>query len=321
MNLRLLIYAAVVAILAVSWAGTCVVWKVAGMEAQVAPLSVRQWDAPTLLAVGTGSAYENPERLGPSTGVAWGEHVWLVDAGRGVAEALRSMRIPVQQPETVLLTSLMPENTLGLDDLLYTGWLAPRERPLRLIGPPGTAALAKRLMAAHAQGAEALGKALDLPADGARIEALEVGDGWSEQVDGVRVTAGLQPGPPMDALAWRFEHGGDAWVVSSAGWARQALAEFARGARVLVHEAAFVPSPDVAEHAGITSDAERLRREAALHTSIVDVGQLATRAGVKVLVLVRTRPPPLYAFQARSVVGETFSGTILVPDDGDELQP
>jgi ribonuclease Z len=320
-NLRLVIYGVVAAILAMSWAATCVVWKFAGMEAQVAPLAQRRWDAPTLLAVGTGSAYENPERLGPSMGVAWGEHVWLVDAGRGLAEALRSMRIPVQQPETVLLTSLMPENTLGLDDLLYTGWLAPRARPLRLIGPPGTAALAERLLAAHAQGATALGTALDLPADGARIEALEVGGGWSDEVDGLRVSAGLQPGPPTDALAWRFQQGEDAWVVSSAGWSRQALAEFARGARVLVHEAVFVPAPDVAEQAGVTSDAVRLERAAALHTSILDVGGLATRAGVGVLVLVRTRPPPLYAFQARAVIGETFSGEVLVPEDGDELRP
>ena len=32
--------------------------------------------------------------------------------------------IPVHQPNTVLLTSLMPENTVGLDDLVLTGWIA-----------------------------------------------------------------------------------------------------------------------------------------------------------------------------------------------------
>jgi ribonuclease BN (tRNA processing enzyme) len=231
------------------------------------------------------------------------------------------MRIPVEQPDVVLLTSLLPENTLGLDDLLYTGWLAPRARALRVIGPPGTAALVERLLAAHAEGAEALGAALGLPGEGSRILALEAGDAWSEEQDGVRVSARLHPGPPAPALAFRFERGADAWVVSSAGWTRDALAEFARGASVLVHEAVFVPDAAAAADAGVTADPGRLAREAALHTSILDVGGLATRAGVETLVLVRMRPPPLYALQARAIVGETFAGTVLVPEDGDELTP
>lgn len=319
MNVRLALYGLLAAVIAMSWAATCVVWEFAEMEAQVAPLERRHWDEPTLLAVGTGSGYENPARLGPSVGLAVGGHVWLVDAGRGVAEALRSMRIPVAQPDTVLLTSLLPENTVGLDDLLYTGWLAPRERPLRVVGPPGTAALVDGILAGHGDGARALGSALGLPPEGARVEVVEAGDGWSESRDGATLTAGLQPGPPLDALAWRFESGGQTWVISSAGWSRSALGEFARGAQVLVHEAVFVPDPDTAAEAGVTSEPERLEREAALHTSIVDVGGLARHAGVDELVLVRMRPPPVFALQARAIVGETFSGEILVPDDGDEL--
>ena len=40
------------------------------------------------------------------------------------------------------LSSLLPENTVGLDDLLLTGWLDGREAPLRVVGPAGTAEFA-----------------------------------------------------------------------------------------------------------------------------------------------------------------------------------
>ena len=57
---------------------------------------------------------------------------------------LRAAEIPLAQPSAVCLTSLTPENTVGLDDRLLTGWLAGRSQPLRVGGPPGTAALVAR---------------------------------------------------------------------------------------------------------------------------------------------------------------------------------
>ena len=110
-------------------------------------------------------------------------------------------------------------------------------------------------------------------------------------------------------------------VVSPTGWAREALLGFTRGAQVLVHEAAFVPAPDLAEEIGLDMDAERLRREGALHTSIEAVGELASRAGVETLVLVRLRPPPVYDLQITGLVDDRFGGRIVIADDGDEIRP
>jgi ribonuclease BN (tRNA processing enzyme) len=64
-----------------------------------------------------------------------------------------------------------------------------------------------------------------------------------------------------------------------------------------------------------------LIREAALHTSIEDVGALATRARAKQLALIRMRPPPFYDFQVRSIVGQTYEGEIFIPEDGESLSP
>jgi ribonuclease Z len=320
-SVRLAALLVALAVAAASWALTCAAWRADRVMAGVAPLEPRRFPRLTLVTLGTGGAVEDPNRLGPATAVARGGRVLLVDAGRGVAESLRSAGIPTRQPDVVLLSSLLPENTDGLDDLVATGWLDGREAPLRVVGPPGTRALAAGIEAAHAAGLAARAEALGLPAAGARLEAAEVGDGFAEDRDGLAVRAGALPGGPLPALAWRFEADGRSAVVGGAGWAPDALVAFARGADVLVHEAAYVPTAEEAAQAGLEVDPARLEREARLHTSIDAVGALAQRAGVRELVLVRLRPPPVYALQVTSRVDDGFAGKIVVPDDGDEITP
>lgn len=318
---RVALLLAVFAVVLASWALTCAAWRADRVTAGVVPLDPRRFDALTLVTVGTGGDRENPRRLGPATAVARGEGLLLVDAGRGLAEALRAARIPARQPDTVYLTSLLPENTAGLDDLLATGWLDGRRAPLRIVGPPGTRALAEGLETALAPGREARATALALPPDGARFAPLEVAGGFAEEREGVRVRAGELPGGPLPAFGWRFEADGRSVVIAGTGWAPEALIELARGADVLVHEAVYLPTPEVAEQAGLDLAPDAIAREARLHTQIDAVGGLAARAGVRTLVLVRLRPPPVFAIQLSSRVDDHFAGRIVVPDDGDEIRP
>lgn len=320
-QLRVVALFAVFAVVVASWALTCAAWQADRVVAGVAPLDPRHFDAFTLVTVGTGGAHANPRRLGPATAVARGGRVVLVDAGRGVAEALRLAKIPAQQPDSVYLTNLLPENTAGLDDLLASGWLDGRSRPLRVVGPPGTRALATALEAAHASGIEARAASQALPPDGATLDAHEAGPDFAEERDGIAARAAELPGGPLPALAWRFDADGRSAVVAGAGWAPDALVAFARGADVLVHEAVYVPTPEVAAQAGLGVTPEQLAREARLHTTIDAVGALAQRAGVATLVLVRLRPPPVYAIQLTSQIDDAFQGRIVVADDGDEIRP
>jgi ribonuclease Z len=318
MNLRLIGFFLVFGVATFSWLMTWGAWQYQNVAADVVPIETRRFERATLIHVGTGGAYENPTRGGPATAVALGSQIWLVDAGRAVAEGLRNATISVAQPDTLLLTNLLPENVEGLDDLLLTGWLEGRSAPLRVVGPPGTAALAEGILAAHGAGIAARSESLGLPAAGAELTVDEVEEGWSEEREGLRVRAGALPGGPLPALAYRFEAGGRSVVVAGSGWAPDALVEFARGAQTLVHEAAFIPDPEIAAKIGVETDPERLRREIALHTRIEEVGGLAARAGVERLVLVRLRPPPVYDIQLTHEVDDHFDGAILIPDDGDE---
>jgi ribonuclease BN (tRNA processing enzyme) len=322
MDGKIYFLALVIGILILAWLGAGVLWRAAEMAEIVAPLDLREFEELSVVTVGTGNEYENPNRHGPSTAIGLGRTIVLVDVGRGIAEGLRSAKIPLNQPELVVLTNLLPLNTIGLDDLLFTGWLVPREKPLRVLGPPGTETLVAYLQGAHAKGRDAFGSAISLPIDGARIDVMEVGDGYSEDVGGFQIEARSLPGGPLPTLAWRFSDGDDRIVVSGSGWGHETLASFAGGADVLVHEAAYLPTVEELEGTGAEVPyPERLELEAKLHTSILEVGAIATDAQVDRLVLVRLRPPPFFNLQVRSLVANNYEGEIVVPDDGDFVFP
>lgn len=322
MDGKLYFLALVIGILILAWVGAGVLWRAAEMAEIVAPLDPQEFEELTVVTLGTGNEYENPNRHGPSTAIGLGRDVVLVDVGRGIAEALRSAKIPLDQPALVVITNLLPLNVLGLDDLVLTGWLVPRTAPLRILGPTGTRAFVESLVQAHRTGRDALGTALLLPPEGGRVEVEEVADGYSEEIGGLRIEARALPGGPLPTLAWRFSDGSQRVVVSGSGWGAETLASFAGGADVLVHEAAYLPT--VAELEGTGAEVpypERLEREALLHTSILEVGGIATEAQVDRLVLVRLRPPPFFDLQVRSLVENDYAGEIVVADDGDFVFP
>jgi ribonuclease BN (tRNA processing enzyme) len=322
MDGKIIFLGLVVGILILAWVGAAVLWRAAEMSEIVAPIDQQAYRDLSVITVGTGNEYENPERRGPSTAIGLGYTVVLVDVGRGIAEGLRSAKIPLDQPSTVFLTNLLPLNTMGLDDFLFTGWLSPRENALRVVGPMGTRALVENLERAHASGRDSLASALALPAGGGRIVVTEATDGYSEELDGLQIEARALPGGPLPTLAWRFSDGVKRVVVSGSGWGEDVLASFAGGADVLVHEAAYLPT--VAELEGTGAEVpnpERLELEAKLHTSIEDVGDIATEAQVERLILVRLRPPPFFNLQVKRIVATDYSGRVVVPEDGDTVYP
>jgi ribonuclease Z len=315
---RLLVLGLGVAALVSSWFVIWAIWRYQRLARDVAWIEDRRFETIALVTVGTGSTTENPTRLGPTSAVGLGARLVLVDAGRGIAEALRRCEIRSSQPDTLLLTSLLPENTVGLDDLLVTGWLAARDRPLRVVGPAGTRALVEAVRAAQAPALAALQGVHGFPEAGARLEGVEVGAQWSEARDGLALRAEAVGSRPLPSLAWRFETGDLALVVAGSGAEADALAAFATGAGLLAAEGFYRESVEMAIAAG-DPDAERLRREADLHLATGALGEVAERAGVPLLVLTRLRPPPLFDQQFRTSVSEHYRGRVVVAKDCDSF--
>lgn len=317
---RLLILLLGVASLAASLFFTCQGFRYRELAEGIAWLPDRSFGQPVVIAAGTGATHENPNRLGPVTAVGVGPRVVLVDAGRGIAEALRRCSIPVAQPDTVLLTSLHPENTIGLDDLLFTGWNAPRTKPLRVLGPPGTRALAEAIAASHAATIAALAAARGVDAAGARLETVEIGDGFRETHDGLQIGAAAMGTAPLASFAYRFETADRSWVVSGLNPDPEKLVALGTGATLLVGAGFYAQSVEMGIEAG-AENAEQLRREAALLLPLQRLAGAAARAGVGTLLVTRLQPPPLFDEQYRTAVREQFAGNAVIAHECDEVAP
>ena len=274
---RLLILTLGVVSLLVGAFFSCQIWRFNDLAEGIAWLDDRSFERMSLIAVGTGGANENPHRGGPATAIGVGSRVLLVDAGRGVADGLRHCEIPVSQPDTVLLTSLLPENTLGLDDLLLTGWNTPRAKPLRVLGPPGTRARAEAIAAAYAPGVEILSAARGVAAEGAQLEIAEIDGTFREERDGFVLRAAAVGNTPLPALAYRFEANDVAMVVAGTHPDAAELAAFARGATLIAAEGFHAESIAMAEDAE-APNIDQLKREAELHMPLQDFGRIGMDA-------------------------------------------
>jgi Metal-dependent hydrolases of the beta-lactamase superfamily III len=124
----------------------------------------------------------------------------------------------------------------------------------------------------------------------------------------------------MDNFAYKFETPDGVIVFSSDTAYNPKLAEFAKGADVLVHEALYVPWVERLV-ARVKNGATLKKHLLESHTAVEDVGKIAAAAGVKVLVLSHLVPGDLDVTNDTWTEGvkKNFSGKIVVARDLMEL--
>ncbi len=242
--------------------------------------------------LGTGNPRPTLDRFGPSALVEAGGHRLLIDAGRGAT--IRLFQIDsaelLREVDVILLTHLHSDHVVGLPDLWLTGWIFGRDRPLRVIGPPGTAAMAKHLEEAFDLDVR-MRRDLDerLPAEGAKLLAMDATvPGTVLDEGGIKVTAfEVDHGVVKPAYGYRIDYGGRSVAFSGDTRASESLVEHARGVDVLVHE---VISPE-------------------------DAGRIFTKVGPRLAVYSHIVPSPA---TARDLVGptrRTYAGRLAVGED------
>jgi ribonuclease BN (tRNA processing enzyme) len=140
----------------------------------------------------------------------------------------------------------------------------------------------------------------------------------------VKVTSLGVPHPPIkQSYAYRFDAKDRSIVISGDTAFAPELAEFAKGADVLVHEAMYLPALE--RLIKQNPEAPRLRQHLlASHTSTEDVGRIAAQAGVKILVLSHLVPgndASITDEQWSEGVRKHFKGRIIVGKDLMEIEP
>src|SRR5579862_4501554 len=246
----------------------------------------------TVVMLGSGTPIPDPERSGPAVAVVVDSVAYLFDAGTGVVRrAAAAARLGVRAFQSggpqanprfdrVFLTHLHSDHTMGLNDVIFTPWIQGRAAPLDVYGPPGTKHMVDGILDAYREDIEERVASSGGPSrDGWRAVSHEIAEGVVFRDERVTVRAFAEPhGGWKYAFGYRVETPDRTIVISGDARPNPDIAAQCRGCDVLIHEvysdAGFATLPPV-----------RARYHEQAHTSATQLGDLATQAKPKLLVL------------------------------------
>jgi len=271
-----------------------------------------------IVLLGTGTPNATPDRWGPATAIVVGDTPYLIDAGVGVvrrAAAARAKGVETLRASNLrhlFVTHLHSDHTLGYPDLIFSGWTLERDVPLEVYGPPGIEAMTRNLLAAYREDVDIrLGGGEPSNPDGWRVNVHEILPGVVYGDDLVKVEAFAVPhGEWVHALGFRFTTPDGVIVLSGDTGPFDGLAAVAKGADVLIHEAYATAGWEKREPAW-------QKYHAVYHTPGRKVGEIATNAGVPVVILTHQLTWSATDAQLVEEVRSTFAGRVISGRDLD----
>ena len=247
------------------------------------------YGATKLIVLGAGTPNPDPNRAGSAYAVVVNETPYLIDFGPGVIRRAASLSPPwggkieamtVKNFEHAFLTHIHSDHSAGLADLLLTPWIMGRDKKLNLYGPKGLEQMASSTLEAFEDdinyriyGTQPSNKI------GYKFNFYLLTEGLIYEDENVSVEAFTVPhGSFDDAYGFRFTTEDKVIVFSGDTGPSKTLEKFASGADILVHE--------VYSNAGFlkkTKDWQVYHQ--GHHTSTFEVGEIASRAKPKLLLL------------------------------------
>ncbi|MCC8980468.1 MBL fold metallo-hydrolase [Bradyrhizobium acaciae] len=249
---------------------------------------------------------------------------FVIDCGMGVSRQLVNAGVPIPSVKYIFISHHHSDHNLEYGNLFYNAWAAGLSTPIHSFGPKGIEAMTKEYWELNKFDVETRIEDEGRPDPRKLLIAKDItDDGVVLKTPDVTVTAFRTPHPPIvDNFAYKFETPDGVIVFSSDTAYNPKLAEFAKGADVLVHECLYIPAVDrlVAK----TRNGATLKKHLLdSHTSTEDVGRIAAAAGVKTLVLSHFVPgddPQVTDDDWTRDVKTNFKGRIVVAKDLMELK-
>lgn len=243
---------------------------------------------------------------------------YVIDAGYGVSGKLVEAKFPLPQLRYVFITHHHSDHNAEFGLLAYNAWVTGLKTPIDAYGPSGMKELARGFWDAYRFDIETRMEDEGRPDLRTLVAAHEYSEGEVMKTEKVRVTALRNVHPPItESFALKFEFPGKTVVFSGDTAYHPPLAQFARGADLLVHEAMLGPAIEFIVRANPNA-ATMLKHLKASHTLVADVGRIATEAGVKTLVLSHYVPvdaPGVTDQQWIDGVRETYQGDLVLAKD------
>jgi ribonuclease BN (tRNA processing enzyme) len=297
-----------------------------GAAALAAPAVFAQADKPRTRIVFLGTKGGPRVGLGPSNPanlVVVNGTPFVIDCGMGVSHQLVAAGIPLETIKYIFISHHHSDHNLEYGNLAYNAWAAGLSTPIHSFGPKGLEAMTRTYWELNKFDIETRIADEGRPDLRQLLIARDITeDGVVLQTADVKVTAFRTPHPPItDNFAYKFETPDGVIVFSSDTNYNPKLAEFAKDADVLVHEALYVPWVDRLV-TRVKNGATLKKHLLASHTAAEDVGRIADAANVKVLVMSHLVPGDLDVTDEQWLgeAKKTFKGRIIVARDLMELK-
>jgi ribonuclease BN (tRNA processing enzyme) len=297
----------------------------AGAAALAAPAALAQTAKPRTRIVFLGTKGGPRVENGPSNPanlVMVNDTPFVIDCGMGVSRQLVIAGVPIPSVKFIFISHHHSDHNLEYGNLVYNAWVAGLSTPIQSFGPKGIEAMTKTYWELNKFDVETRIEDEGRPDPRKLLIAKDITeDGVVLQTQDVKVTAFRTPHPPItDNFAYKFETPDGIIVFSSDTNYNPKLAEFAKGADVLVHEALYLPWVDRLV-ARVKNGAMLKKHLLESHTTAEDVGRIADAANVKVLVMSHLVPGDLDVTDAdwTNEAKKNFNGRIIVARDLKEL--
>jgi ribonuclease BN (tRNA processing enzyme) len=251
----------------------------------------------------------------------------VVDCGYGVTEQLVHAGVKLQDIKDIFVTHNHPDHNIELGTLIYFAWYAGMEAPLEIYGPPPLGQITADYLKAMKPDVDIWLEDIGHKPMGP-VRVHEVSTAGPVTVSGdMRVTSAIVNHPPVvPALAYRFDFPDRSIVFSGDTTPVESVAELARGADVLVHEAIYLKAmggeaaaATTRASSGSAIAADRGKLLAHLlrsHSPPDQVGRIAAEAGVKTLVLSHLAPITIPDSEWVAAVRKGgFKGRVIVAKD------
>ena len=249
-----------------------------------------------IIILGSGTTVPHPQRASPSIAIFIEDQFLLMDIGPGTVRQLASAGLKHQDIDYICISHFHPDHTADLIHFIFATRHPPilkKRKPFTIIGPKGFNQFLALLRRPY-------GNWLDLPAGLMKIEELKTGEKGKKEFDNFSIiSAPLNHSP--DSIGIRIEDNSGRVLVYSGDTAYcEEIVDLATGADLLILESSF---PDGQEIAG--------------HLTPSQAGDIATRSGVKRLLLTHFYPECLRSDREtqcrKTYQGELFLATDLMP--------